>query len=130
MSDVLLKKKYLIASVAILVIAAALRIYHLGDTSLWLDEAKYANFSYTGFADFIYNTRHYNSSPIFLPLIYWLLGDLVRDPFWIRVPPMIFGLLSVYILLKLPKVGFSRSVAMTSALWLAILPVHIQYSQE
>lgn len=130
MNDRSLKHAYFIASAAILVIAAALRLYHLGDTSLWLDEAVYANNSYTSFTNFIFNTRHHNSSPILLPLLYWLLGDLVRDPFWIRVPPMIFGLLSVYVLLTLPKVGLSRSVSMISALWLAILPVQIQYSQE
>ena len=48
-----LKYRFLLASVLILIIATLLRLYNLDGTSLWKDEAIYANNSYGPFADFI-----------------------------------------------------------------------------
>lgn len=125
-----ISKNNLVALFLVLTIAISLRIYSLGDSSLWADEAVYANNSFASFGEFINNTRTQNSSPILLPLIYWTLGDLVRDPFLIRFLPMTFGVLAVYILFQLSTVGVYRPAAVMSSAWLAIMPWQVQYSQE
>ena len=114
----------------VVALALVLRLYSLGTPSLWLDEAVYANNAFNPFERFLALTRGNNSTPILLPLLYWMLGDLVRDPLVARLPPVIFGALAVWIILRLPQVGLSKTVAFFSALWLALSPIQIQYSQE
>lgn len=115
---------------AIILIALALRFHHLGDTSLWLDEAVYANNARTSFWEFIRLTRGNNSSPILLPLLYWLCGETIQDPFLIRLMPAIFGSAAIVVVLLFSRVGIARNVAISSALWLACSPLQIEYSQE
>ncbi len=124
------KKTYFIGSALVVLLAALLRLYNLGGTSLWFDEAVYANNALGSFAQFLHNTRESNSSPIMLPSILWVLGERIQDAFWIRFIPAACGILTVVVLLALPTIGVSRPVSFWSGLWLAILPFHIQYSQE
>jgi hypothetical protein len=128
--DRVISQKYTLISVVILLIASVLRFYDLGGSSLWVDEAVYANGSMTDFWSFIDNTRAKNSSPIILPYIYYLLGEEIRDTFLIRLPPAIFSLLSVAVILLLPKAGVSRAVAVLTAFVLAVAPIQIFYAQE
>lgn len=115
---------------AVVALALVLRLYSLGTPSLWLDEAVYANNAFNPFERFLALTRGNNSTPILLPLLYWMLGDLAREPIVARLPPVICGTLAVWVVLRLPQVGLSRRVAFFSALWLAVSPLQIQYSQE
>jgi len=91
----------------IISVALALRLYNLGVPSLWLDEAVYANNAFNPFEHFLALTRGNNSTPILLPLLYWLLGDLVRDPFLARLPVAVFGAGAVLVVLRLRHVGLS-----------------------
>jgi len=126
----IITERYAPISIVILLIAVALRFYHLGGTSLWLDEAVYANNSMTDFRSFIENTRNRNSSPVLLPFLYYIFGESIRDPFLIRIPPAIFSIMSVAVMLALPRTGVSFSVAALAAFILTIAPAQIEYSQE
>lgn len=122
---------YLLLSAAILALAVLLRLHDLGTRSLWFDEAMYANNSYVrSFSALLANTRTYNSSPILLPYLYFLLGNTARTPFWIRVPPMLFSLGAVVVALALPRTGVRRSVAVITALLLAVSASQVFYAQE
>jgi hypothetical protein len=125
-----MNKKYLLASMAIIVLATILRLHNLGGTSLWFDEAIYATNSNAPFSEFLHKTRTINSSPIILPLTFWILGDSIQNAFWIRFLPMLFGVLVVVVVLFLPRVGVPVPVALFSALWMAVLPIQVHYSQE
>ena len=113
-------------------LAACLRFYQLGDHSIWYDEALFANDSWGHgvFSEFLRENRSTNSSPILLPLIYYALGDSVRDPLSVKILPAVFGILSIAVTLSLPQVGIRRGIAVLSAAWMAILPSHIKYSQN
>lgn len=117
-------------ALAVLLIAAALRFYNLGGTSLWLDEAVYANNSVGDFTQLLANTRNNNSSPVILPFLYWLFGDGIRTPFRIRLMPALFGTATVFVLLMFTRVGLSRRAVFMAAIWLTLSPAHITYSQE
>jgi uncharacterized membrane protein len=121
---------YEVASLLLVVIAAALRFYKLGDTSLWLDEAVYATNAFHPFSEFLHLTRTNNSTPIALPLLYWLFGRSLWDPFLIRVFPAVFGTLTVAVVLRMRKVGLSGAVTIPAAVWLTLSPLQIEYSQE
>lgn len=115
---------------AIIVLATILRLHNLGGTSLWFDEAIYATNANAPFSEFLHKTRTINSSPIILPLALWILGDSIQTAFWIRFLPMVFGVLVVVVVLFLPRVGVSAPLALFSALWMAVLPMQVHYSQE
>lgn len=123
-------ESYTLVSISIMLIAVALRFFQLGGASLWFDEAVYANNSMTDFWSFIENTHQSNSSPILLPYLYYIFGESLRDPFLIRIPPAMFSVLSVAVMLALPRAGVSFSVAALSAFILAIAPAQIEYAQE
>lgn len=125
-----MNKKYLLSSMAIIVLATILRLHNLGGTSLWFDEAIYATNANAPFSEFLHKTRTINSSPIILPLALWILGDSIQTAFWIRFLPMVFGVLVVVVVLFLPRVGVSAPLALFSALWMAVLPMQVHYSQE
>ena len=125
-----MNKKYLLSSMAIIVLATILRLHNLGGTSLWFDEAIYATNGNAPFSEFLHKTRTINSSPIILPLAFWILGDSIQTAFWIRFLPMVFGVLVVVVVLFLPRVGVSAPLALFSALWMAVLPMQVHYSQE
>ena len=125
-----MNKKYLLASMAIIVLATILRLHNLGGTSLWFDEAIYATNANAPFSEFLHKTRTINSSPIILPLTFWILGDSIQNAFWIRFLPMLFGVLVVAVVLFMPRVGVPAPVALFSALWMAVLPIQVHYSQE
>jgi len=125
-----MNKKYLFASLAIILLAAILRLHNLGNTSLWFDEAIYATNANAPFSEFLHKTRTINSSPIILPLTFWFLGDSIQTAFWMRFLPMVFGVMVVVVALLLPKAGVSSPVALFSALWMALLPIQVHYSQE
>jgi uncharacterized membrane protein len=123
-------KYYTLISVFILLISIILRAINLGETSLWLDEAIYANNALTDFGSMLDNTRAANSSPILLPLLYQALGEGFRDPLLIRLPPALFSVLAVAAVLAMRKAGLPASIAALSGLLLAIAPEQVGYAQE
>jgi len=140
------KKNYTILSSVVLVVAAILRFHNLGGAELWFDEAVYANNAIGclnplmhlngseacggGFSQFILAARQHGSSPIFLPFVYFVLGESIRDPFSIRVLPMIFSLGAVLVLLLLTRVGVDRRICLLAAFMCALSPAQVQYAQE
>jgi hypothetical protein len=68
-------------AVGVLLAAFAVRAYNLGGTSLWYDEAVFANNSAQSFDRFITLTRTANSAPVALPLLLWFFGEAIRDRF-------------------------------------------------
>jgi hypothetical protein len=55
---------FLVAALLLLAIGTALRIYHLGDRSLWFDEAVTANTSRGTLSQILEETRSRLTSPI------------------------------------------------------------------
>ncbi|MEL6862400.1 MAG: glycosyltransferase family 39 protein [Pseudomonadota bacterium] len=119
------------AGVLILGLAVVLRLLNLGGTSLWYDEGIYLLNSQGSFAELIHNTQTQNSSPIGFPFLLWLIDNtLGLNAFTARLPSAIAGILSVWVVLSLTKVGANRAVALIAALMLAVAPMQILYAQE
>jgi hypothetical protein len=122
---------FLLASLLILVLAASLRLYHLAQRSLWLDEAIAANISRGTISETLTLTRGFHSAPILDPLILYTVERMGTSPWAVRLPSVTTSLLAVMLMLcfaNVPSIG-SRAAGL-SALMLAVSSAQIRYAQE
>ncbi|MCF7907342.1 MAG: glycosyltransferase family 39 protein [Candidatus Omnitrophica bacterium] len=113
---------------AILIVGLLLRVYKLDSKSLWYDEACALSFTEYNLSDV--PSHRYIAKPVyFLILKPWvsLFGSSESAG---RSLSVIFGLVSIFLIYKLAKILFGRSVGAWSAFILAISPYHIYHSQQ
>ena len=116
---------YYAAAIAIIIVAAALRFYALGGPLTYHDEVIAALNSGGTLAEVLPNTRIYNSSPLLYPLILWAVQQIDVSPFSIRFVPALSGVLTVAVILLLPRFGVSSSAALLAAILAALAPAAI-----
>jgi uncharacterized membrane protein len=112
----------------ILAVGLFLRIYGLGDESLWLDEAVTVRFSNLD-ASRIIGLPDNNPPLYYLFLHFWiyLFGD---SEYSIRLPSAVFGFFSLLIAFRMAADIFDEEVGLLSSTLLAVSPFQIYYSQE
>ena len=124
-------RRYIIACVCLLIIAAALRFYNLSDNSLWFDEARAAVNSRGALSEVVVNTRYENSSPILYPLALWAVQKVASTDFSARLMPATASALTVAALLFLmPRLGVPRRAAFIAALLAALSAAAIEHAQD
>ena len=113
----------------LLALALALRLWLIADKNLWLDESVSWQFATGNFANLIQGT----ASDIHPPLYYLLLklwvaiaGDSLTG---LRSLSVVFGVAAVYALYRLLD-GVPRVIAYAAALWFAVAPHAVLFSQE
>lgn len=119
---------------AIVLLAAILRFYKLGEWSFWIDEiftigraqAHYSNFERT-----LNNIPpHTNWIPLSLLLISAAINALGVSEWSVRLVPAIIGVMSIPILYLPTRRILGTGVALISSLLLAVSPWHIMWSQN
>ena len=122
-------------ALAILVtMAAALRLYKIDASGLWVDEIFTALFASPDktFAEVAQGPL--NSPLPTPPLWFWIThvfvllfgtGDVV-----VRLPSVIAGALGVWAICKVGETLFDRSIGLVSALLLTVSPAHLYHSRE
>ncbi len=116
---------------SILALGGLIRIINL-DQSLWLDEAinvlATKEFSLWGMLT-EYATADFHPPGYFVVLWIWThffgISEVV-----VRAPSVIFGLLTIFLIYQLGVSLHSRRLGLISAIFLAVNPLHIYYSQE
>jgi uncharacterized membrane protein len=114
----------------ILAVGFALRFYHIGEQSLWIDEAEmYSKAALPDLRSVIGPVLGYAEPPLYVGLLhFWLkLGDTDTN---LRLLSVLFGVGTIYLFYELFTVMFNQTVGIWSAVLLAINPVHVWYSQE
>lgn len=118
--------------ILIVALAAVLRLYHLGTENLWIDEV----FSMDMVRSPIHSLERFwnpdggiNSRPFGLVLVF-LARQFGDSEFIVRLPFALLGILDVGVLYLLAREIVDRHVALRASLFLALLPVHVWYSQE
>lgn len=112
----------------IIFLAAMLRLINL-DQSLWLDEATQVTLSKSSIYSIIFQRGVDFHPPLsYLIMHFWI--KLGTSEFWLRIPSVIFGSLTVWLTYKLTKDLFNRNISLLASLLLALNPYHIYYSQE
>ncbi|HJP39528.1 MAG TPA: glycosyltransferase family 39 protein [Gammaproteobacteria bacterium] len=121
---------YVLLSILLLAAAALLRFHDLSQRSMWIDEAAAAIYSQGTIPQTIDNTRHHNTSPIIFPLILHAVQKFNRTATSVRLPSAIFSLLTVLVMLLMPRVGMDRRVAFLAATVLALSTSQVHWAQE
>lgn len=126
-----MKRSFIFGSILIVILAASLRLYHLGQRSLWLDEAIAANISRGTLHQTLTLTRGLHSAPIVDPLILYGVEKVNDGPVGVRTPAAIASILAVVLMLcfvKIPSVD--SQTAVLSGLMMAVSAAQIRYAQE
>lgn len=116
--------------VAILLLAAFLRFYHLSAQSLWSDEGNSAALARRGFTE-IAQRAAFDIHP---PLYYWLLK--IWAVIWgnseagLRSLSAALGVALVYVVWLLGRSLFGNRVGLIAAFIAALSPLQVYYSQE
>ena len=113
-----------------LLIAAGLRLLHLGDKSLWVDECASVFFAQQHWADFWRTMWHSEANMLsyYLLLRGWI--HLGNTEFTVRILSVIPALLTVPCIYALGARLFSARTGLIAALLLSLNACHIAYSQE
>jgi mannosyltransferase len=119
----------------ILLLALSLRLYQLGHENFWIDEINQVKVASQSIIDIILNyhpqAEHgkFEQAPLSLLITHFFLSP--GDMEWAaRLPSAIFGTLGVLALFLFSRQLYPSSVALLAALFLAISPLHLWYSQE
>lgn len=116
---------YAVAAICVVAVAAGLRFYELGEPLAHHDEALAALNSAGTLAEVVQNTRELNSSPLLYPLLLWAVQQVEVSPFSIRLLPALSGVLTVGVILLLPRFGVRREAALLAAILAALAPAAI-----
>jgi mannosyltransferase len=118
------------ALLAIVLVAAALRLPTLGVQSLWFDEAATWGQVNDSFAEIIYRTSADNYPPLY-NILAWLLVQVLGDAEWVlRLPAALLAIANVPLLYLLGRRIAGPSVGLLAAALLALSAYHVWYSQE
>jgi 4-amino-4-deoxy-L-arabinose transferase-like glycosyltransferase len=115
---------------AILLLAGALRVHHLGRESLWLDEAVSLDFAHNTVRGLIHDTAQDVHPPLYyLALKTWIGAAGDSEPS-ARALSVVFSLLTVVATFALAARWFDRSTALVASLLVAVAPLQISFAQE
>jgi hypothetical protein len=122
---------FLALGVLVVLLAASLRIYHVSQRSLWLDEALAANISRGTLSETLILTRVFHSAPIIHPALLYVVEKVSAGPLSVRLPSLVAGVLAVVLMLcfvTVPEIDYKT--AGLAALMLSVSATQIRYAQE
>ncbi len=124
----------MLALLAIILLALALRAYHLGTKSLWLDELNLLH-SADGHGSLFRrfsNTPNYSLDhpPAYLFLLRVVMLTLGREEWMLRLPALVASVACIPALWMLGRMLFGPAVGLMAALLLTLSPMHVSYGQE
>lgn len=118
------------ALVFILAAAAFLRFFRLGYQSLWVDETMSFK-AFTSVAGVPYWKKFlYDVHGPLYSLIMHFWSAVSRSDAWLRAPSAIAGVCAVYVLYRWLIELRVKNLALPAALFMALNPFHLYYSQE
>jgi uncharacterized membrane protein len=121
---------FLVAALFLFTLGLALRVYHLGNRSLWFDEALTANTSRGTLTHMIDVTRSRGSAAIMHPYILYLVEKVGKSAVAVRAPSVLASLLAVLVMLAMVRAKVSQNAALFAAAILAVSASQIRYAQE
>ncbi len=115
---------------SILAVASFLRFFRLGSQSLWIDELLTLGASTTPpGASFWLKLLYDVHGPLHTLIIHFML-EVSQSTAWLRAPSAVAGVLSVFFLYQWLVVLNRKDLAPFAAVFMALNPFHLYYSQE
>ena len=128
-SDKFSKNKFLFLLLFVIFVGSVLRLYHLGKQSLWLDEA-YSVLMSKNLATLWFEQAQDSSPPLYYSILYYWIRLFGDSEFSIRLLSAIFGISLIPLIFVVGNSIFNKEAGIYAALFAAISPIHIYYSQE
>ena len=113
---------------SIIFVGFLLRIYDLGNESLWYDEGCSLNFAVQEINKIFFQNE--KSPPLYYLFLHFWIKLFGTSEFSIRLPSALFGTISIWLIYLTGKNIFNKKAALTGALILSLNKYHIFYSQE
>ncbi|MCK4916613.1 MAG: glycosyltransferase family 39 protein [Candidatus Omnitrophica bacterium] len=113
--------------VLIFFIGVILRLYKLGEHNLWHDEAFMVflcQYPFKVVSNIILQ------GPLHMLMVKYFIHMTNANEFFLRLPAMFFGCISIPLLYFFVKLLFNKKIAIIASFLLAVSPFHIWYSQE
>ncbi len=129
--NTILSSRYIQILLALIFIAAVLRLYALDLSSLWLDEALTYRWSLHPFSE--YWGLISAGGEVSPPLFYWMEYAMLsfgHTEITLRLLPAVFGILTVPVVYFLGSYAVDRNAGLLAAALIAFSPFHLFYSQE
>ena len=120
---------YLQILIVLTIIGLILRLYHMGDVSLWLDEVTALHRSQQSFLEIWENPWGDINPPLFF-LIEHVMLTLGNSEFVLRLAPALIGTLTIPVIYGVGSEFYDRNIGVITAALLTFSVFHIWYSQE
>lgn len=132
MSTKKIQRIYLFLLLIILSTAGFLRLYKLGESSYWIDEGftlmQTKAILKHGYP--LLNSGAVDFKDFLLPYLLSPIAHYTDSPFFFRLIPAIFGILSIYVIYLLGKNLFNQKIGLISSFFLAFSYWHIAWSRQ
>jgi len=112
------------------VAALCLRLLQLGDESIWIDEWTTVTLAKSSVLDILRDRSQSVNAPLYFILLHFWSSVFGYSEFAIRLPSVLFGTLSVFLVFLLARDLFDRTVGIVSAILLTVSLFHIRHSQD
>ena len=125
------KRMDFILLAVIMVVAAVLRLWKLGQVPFMHDEfSALLRTRFDNFLDFIYQGVMPDSHPIGVQLFLWGWVKLFGwSEFWVKLPFVLMGIGSIYLIYLIGQQWFNRKVGLFAAAFFAVSQFTVFYSQ-
>lgn len=115
---------------AVVFAALCLRLFQLGDESIWIDEWTSVTLAQSSVLDILRNRSQSVNAPLYFILLHFWTSVFGYSEFAIRLPSVLFGTLSVFLVFLVGRDLFDRFVGIVSAILLSVSLFHVQHSQD
>lgn len=106
-----------------------LRIYAIGDNSLWYDELLQVDIAQGPLAHILPQMERHAAMPLdYVILHFWI--KLGRQEFWVRWPALVFGMLAIPLIYRVGHTFFNQRTGLLAAILLTWASLAVQYSRE
>ena len=114
----------------ILLLGAGLRVYRVGSEGIWLDEGVSLSRAASSPAEIVSGRDPDPSPPLYYLLLHFWIRGFGDSELSIRIPSVIFGTVSIFLLYLVGREFFDRRTGLTAALFLALAAFPVYFSRE
>lgn len=116
--------------IIILLFAFLIRLYRLGAESLWMDEGYSFHFASLPLSQMLQELVAIDKHPPLYYLVLHCFLFLGKSEFFLRLPSVIFGVISIYLIYLLGEELYDRNIGNLASLFLALSSLHVLLSRD
>jgi uncharacterized membrane protein len=119
-----------VAPLVILLLAAGLRLWGLGEKSLWMDEIFTVQKASMPLDGMMHEIVDHDAHPPLFQLVEWVWLRFGRGDAFARLPSAIFGVVAVWLIMAVGRRLFSRNAGLAAGFLAALSWFQVYHSQD